>query len=94
MDLHSDIVAAIFNTPKYDGSQDVRTWLRTIEELCQRHNIPPTQMTEIAVKCTTGQANLVLTAMLEAKVAEADVWSWADFERCVIQIEGENAQPH
>jgi len=96
MDLHSDIIAAILNTwdaPTYDGSQDARQWLRAIEELCQRYNIPPTQRTEMAVKCTAGQANLVLTAMLKAKVDKAGVWSWADFKACVILIEGKYSQP-
>lgn len=91
MEIHPDIFATVFSPQEYDGSQDTRTWLRTIEELCQGLNIPLTQMTEIAVKCTTGQVNLDLTAMFEAKVAESGVWSWADFKEHVIQ--GEPAMP-
>jgi len=96
MEFHPEVITAILNTwgaPKYDGSQDVRLWLREIEKLCRRHSIPPTQMTEMAVRCTAGQASLVLVAMFEAKIAEDSVWSWADFEACVIQIEGEHSQP-
>ena len=94
--LHADTIVAILNNwdaPKYDGSQDVRPWLRAIEELCRIYGIPQTQMTEMAVKCTTGQANPVLTAMFEAKVAEAGVWLWGDFKECVIQIGGGYSQP-
>jgi len=93
MPLHPDTLTAILNNwdaPKYDGSQDVRPWLRAIEELCRIYGIPPVQMTEMAVKCTAGQANPVLTAMFEAKFAEAGVWEWADFKECVIRIEGEH----
>jgi len=96
MVLHTDITTAIpndWNAPKYDGSQDVRQWLKTIEELCNTHGIPPAQMTEIGVKCTAGEANLVLKAMFEAKVAEVGVWLWADFKECVIRIQGEHIQP-
>jgi hypothetical protein len=91
MVLHSDTVTAIlnnWNAPKYDGSQDVRPWLKAIEELCRIYGIPPTQMTEVAVKSTAGKASPVLTAMF-AKVTEAGVWEWVDFKKCVIQIEGE-----
>jgi len=49
-------------------------------------------MTEMAIRCTAGQANLVLVAMFEAKIAEESVWSWTDFQACVIQIEGEHSQ--
>lgn len=92
MVLHRDTIVAIlnnWNAPKYDGSQDVRPWLKGIEELCRIYGIPPIQMTEMAVKSTSGEANPVLMAMFEAKVAEAGTWEWADFKECVIQIEGE-----
>ena len=92
MVLHQDTLTAIlnnWNAPKYDGSQDVRPWLKAIDELCRIYGIPPIQMTEMAVNCTAGQANPVLTAMFEAKVAEAGVWEWVDFKECVILIEGE-----
>lgn len=91
MVLHPDTIKAIINNwdaPKYDGSQDVRPWLRAMEELCRIYGIPPVQMTEMAVKCTAGAANPVLAAMFNARVAEAGVWLWADFKQCVIQIEG------
>jgi len=94
MVLHSDTIKAIlsyWNAPKYDGSQDVRQWLREIEKLCEVYGIPPAQMTEMAIKCTAGEANTVLTAMLGTKVSEAGVWPWTDFKECVIQIEGEAA---
>lgn len=99
MPLHPDTITAILNNwdaPKYDGLQDVRPWLKAIEELCRIYGIPPIQMTEMAVKCTAGEANLVLAAMFEAKLAEAGVWEWVDFKECVIQIEGEFEydQPH
>jgi len=96
MTLHADTIRAILNNwdaPKYDGSQDVRQWLRAIERLCKIYGIPPAQITEMAVKCTAGEANPILTAMLQAKVAEAGVWLWVDFKECVIQIEGERSQP-
>ena len=96
MALHPDTITAILNNwdaPKYDGSQDVRPWLKAIEELCRIYGIPPVQMTEMAVKCTAGQANPILTAMFEANVAEVGVWLWADFKECVIRIEGEYSQP-
>jgi len=94
MVLHPDTITAILNNwgaPKYDGSRRVRPWLGAIEELFRIYGIPPIQMTEMAVKCTTGQANPVLTAMFEAKVAEAGAWLWPDFKECVIQIEGEQS---
>ena len=94
MVLHSDTIKAIlnyWNAPKYDGSQDVRQWLKEIEELCKIYGIPPAQTTEMAIKCTVGEANTVLAAMLETKVTEAGVWSWAEFKECVIQIEGEHS---
>jgi hypothetical protein len=92
MALHPDTLTAILNNwdaPKYDGSQDVRPWLKAIEELCRIYGIPWIQMTVMAVNCTAGQANPVLTAMFEAKVTKAGVWLWEDFKQCVIQIEGE-----
>ena len=49
-------------------------------------------MTEVAVKSTDGEVNRILTAMFEAKVAEAGVWPWTNFKECVIQIEGEHNQ--
>ena len=91
MALHPDTLVAILNNwdaPKYDGSQDVRPWLRAIEELCRIYGIPPIQMTEMAVKCTAGQAHPVLTAMFEATVTKGGFWLWADFKRCVTDIEG------
>ena len=94
--LDSHAITAIlknWDAPEYDGSQDVGQWLRTIETLCRIYEIPPAQMTEVAVKCTSGEANLILTAMLEVKVTEAGVWLWADFSESVIQIEGEHSQP-
>ena len=97
MVLHPDTIKAILNNwdaQKYDGSRDVRPWLRAIEELFRIYGIPQTQMTEMAVKCTAGQANTVLTAMFEANVAQAGVWLWADFKECVIQIEDECSKPH
>ena len=97
MVLHPDTVTAIlknWDAPKYDGSQEVRPWLRAIEELCRIYGIPPAQMTEMAVKCTDGEAKVVLMATYEARVAKAGVWSWADFKECVIYIEGEHIQPH
>jgi len=96
MVLHPDTITAILNNwgaPKYDGSQDVRLWLKAIEDLCRIYGIPLIQMTEMAVKCTAGEASLVLTAMFEAKVTEVGVWLWEDFKGCVIQIEGEYGQP-
>ena len=84
-------VTAILNkwdVQNYDESQDARQWLRTIEEGCQTYGVPPTQMTEMAVRCTTGQANLVLKTIFEAKVDEADGWPWEDFKGYVIQTEG------
>lgn len=93
MALHPDTIIAILNNwdaPKYDGSKDVRPWLKAIEDLCRIYGIPRFQMTEMAVKCTAGLANPVLTAIFEAKVAEAGVWWWEDFKQCVIQIEGEH----
>ena len=90
-DLPPATITVILNNwdvPKYDGSQDARQWLRTIEERCQTYGIPPTQMTEMAVNCTTGRANPVLKAIFEAKVGETGVWPWEDFKRYVIQIEG------
>ena len=96
MALRSHTITAILNNrnaPEYDGSQDVHQWLRAIEELCKIYSIPPVQMAEIAIKCTAGEANSILTPMLEAKVAEAGVWLWVDFKECVIQIEGEHSQP-
>ena len=95
MVLHSDTIKAIlknWDAPKYDGLQDVRQWLGAIEKLCGIYGIPLVQMTEMAVKCTAGEANPVLTAMYEAKMAEAGVWLWADFKERVIQIEGEYSQ--
>ena len=95
MEFHPDVITDIlndWNAPRYDGTQDAHLWLREIEELCQRDRIPPTQMTEMAIRCTAGQANLVLVAMFEAKIAEESVWSWTDFQACVIQIEGEHSQ--
>lgn len=92
MALHPDTLTAILNNwdaPKYDGSQDVRPWLKAIEELCRIYGIPRIQITEMGVNCTAGQANLVLTAMFEARVAEVGVWEWAEFKECVIRIEGE-----
>ena len=92
MVLHPDTLTAILNNwdaPKYDGSQDVYPWLMAIEELCRIYGIPPVQMTEMAVRCTTGHANPVLTAMFEVKAAKAGTWLWGDFKQCVIQIEGE-----
>ena len=92
MVLHPDTITAILNNwgaPKYDGSQDVRPWLRAMEELFRIYGIPPIQMTEMAVKCTDGEAGPVLAAMFEARATEAGVWEWADFKECVIQIEGE-----
>ena len=97
MEFHPDVLTAILNewdAPRYDGSQDARLWLREIEELCRRDNIPPTQMTEMAVRCTAGQASVVLTAMFEARIAEESVWSWEDFKACAIQIEGEHSKPY
>ena len=94
MDLHSDNIEAVLNNwdaPKYDGSQDVRQLLRKIEKLRQIYGLSPAQMTEMAIKYTVGEANTVLKAMLESKVAEAGAWPWADFKECVIQIEGEAA---
>ena len=96
MTLHTAAITAILNdrnAPKYDGSQDAHRWLREIEELCETHGIPSAQMTEIAVKCTAGVTNIMLKAMLEAKVAEVGVWLWADFKECVIRIEGKHSQP-
>jgi len=92
MRLHSDATEANLDAPKYDGSQDARQWLSEIEKLCQ-DGIPPAQMTEMALKCTAGEANLVLTAMFETKVAKEGAWLWPDFKECVIQIEGEHSQP-
>ena len=92
MALHPNTVMAILNNrdaPKYDGSQDVRPWLRDIEEFCRIYGIPPAQMSEIAIQCTAGQVNSDLTATFEANVAEAGVWLWVDFKECVIRIEGE-----
>jgi hypothetical protein len=92
MVLHSDTIRAILNNwdaPNYDGSQDVRQWLGSIEKLCKIYGIPPAQMTEMAVKSTTGEANPILNAMFEAKVTETGKWLWVDFKECVIQIEGE-----
>ena len=91
MALHPDAITAILNNwdaPKYDGSQDVRLWLRAIEELCRIYGIPQIQMTEMAVKCTAGQANPVLTSIFEAMVTEVGVWLWEDFKQYVIRIEG------
>ena len=82
-----------WNVQNYDGSQDARQWLRTIEERCQIYGVPQTQMTEMAVRCTAGEANRVLGAMLEAHVNEAGVWPWQDFRRQVIQTEGGCSQP-
>ena len=96
MALRSHTITAILNNrnaPEYDGSQDVHQWLRAIEELCKIYGIPPVQMAEMAIKCTAGEANSILTPMLEAKVAEVGVWLWVDFKECVIQIEGEHSQP-
>jgi len=97
MVLHSDTIKAIlnnWNAPKYDGLQDVRQWLGEIEKLCKIYGIrAPAQMTEMAIKCTVGEANTVLAAMLKTKVTEAGVWPWADFKECVIQIEGKHSQP-
>ncbi|KAF9780103.1 hypothetical protein BJ322DRAFT_1084565 [Thelephora terrestris] len=90
MVLHPDTITAIINNwdaPKYDGSQDVRPWLRAMEEICRIYGIPLVQMTEMAIKCTAGQASPVLTAMFDARVAEAGGWLWVDFKQCVIQIE-------
>ena len=97
MALQADDIRAILNgwdVTKYDDSQDVRPWLVEIEEKCRIHRIPEIQMTEVAVKCTEGEVNIILTAMSEAKVAEAGVWTWADFKEYVIQIEGTRNQPH
>ena len=94
MALRPETIKAIlnnWNAPKYDGSQDVRQWLKEIERLSQIYGIPPAQMTEMAVRCTVGEVNTVLTAMLGTRVGEAGVWAWADFRECVIQIEGEAA---
>ena len=95
MPLQAKTIKAILNnwdTQKYNGSQDVRPWLIQIEENCRIYGIPEAQMTEVAVKSTDGEVNKVLTAMFEVKVAEAGVWSWADFKECVIQIEGKHSQ--
>lgn len=94
MVLHPDTITAILNNwdaPQYDGSQDVRPWLKTIEKLCRIYGIPPIQMTEMAVRCTARPANPVLMVMFEANIAEAGVWLWADFEECVTRIEGEHS---
>lgn len=90
-----DTIKSILNNwdaTKYNGSQDVRPWLREIEEKYHIHGIPEIQMTEVAVKSTDGEVNTVLKAMLEAKVAEAGAWSWEDFKESMIQIEGEHNQ--
>ena len=95
MALQAETIKAILNNwdvQKYDGLQDVRPWLAQIEENSQIYGIPETQMTEVAAKSTDGEVNTVLTAMLEAKVAEAGVWPWTDFKESVIQIEGEHDQ--
>ena len=95
MPLRAETIKAILNNwdvQRYNGLQDVRPWLKHTEENCRIYGIPETQMTEVAVKSTDGEANKVLTAMFEVKVAEAGVWSWADFKECVIQIEGEHNQ--
>lgn len=92
MALHPDTITAIlnnWNAPKYDGSQEVRPWLKAMEELCRIYGIPQIQMTEMAVKCATGRAGPVLMAMFEAKITEAGYWLWSDFKQCVIQVEGE-----
>ena len=94
--LHPNTLTAIlnnWNAPTYDGSQGVRQWLRAMEELLRIYGIPPVQMTEMAVRSAVREANLVLAAMFEVKVAEAGVWLWEDFKECVIQIEGEHSQP-
>ena len=96
MVLYPDTIKAIlnnWNAPKYDGTQDVRQWLKEIQELLRIYGIPPVQMTEVAIKCTAGEANSVLAAMFKARVAEAGVWLWEDFKECVTQIEGEYSQP-
>jgi len=90
MPLHADTIRAIlnnWNTTKYNGSQDVRPWLMEVEEKCRIYGIQEAQMTEVAVKCTEGEANPVLTAMFKAKVDKAGVWPWADFKKCLIGIE-------
>ena len=97
MPLHADTIRAIlnnWNATKYNGSQDVRPWLMEIEEKCRIYGIQGAQMTEVAVKCTEGEANLVLTAMFKAKVDKAGVWPWADFKKCLIGIEGKHNQLH
>jgi hypothetical protein len=95
MVLPSNTIRAIldhWDAQSYDGSQDVRQWLGSIEGLCQMYGIPPVQMTEVAVKCTAGEVKSILEAMFEAKVAEAGMWLWAEFKECVIQIHGEHGQ--
>ena len=96
MPLQAETIRAILNwdVQKYNGSQDVRPWLMQIEENCRICGIPEIEMTEVAVKSTDGEVNTVLTAMFEARVAEAGVWPWADFKECVIQIEGGHNQPY
>ena len=86
-------ILSCWDVPKYDGSQDARQWLRTIEESCQTYGVPPTQMTEMAVRCMTGEENLDLRAIFEKKVDKAGVRLWEDFKRCVIHIEGGCSQP-
>ena len=95
MVLHAETIRAILNNwdaTRYNGSQDVRPWLMEIEEKCRIYGIPQIQMTEVAIRCTDGEVNTVLTAMFEARVAEAGPWLWTDFKECVIQIEGERNQ--
>ena len=94
MVLHPDTLTAILNNwdaPKYDGSQDVRPWLKAIEELCRIYGVPPIQMTEMAVRSTDGKASPVLTAMFNARIDEVGVWEWPGFKACVIRIEGEHS---
>ena len=95
MALPAATIRAILNdwdAPMYDGSQDARRWLMEIEEKCQGYGIQVIQMTEVAVERTEGEVKTVLTAILEAKVAEAGVWPWADFKECVIRNEGKPNQ--
>ena len=95
MSLQAETIRGIlnkWNVQTYDGLQDVRSWLVQIEENSRIHGIPETQMTEVATNSTDGEVKTVLTAMLEAMVAEAGVWPWTDFKKWVIQIEGEHNQ--
>ena len=76
--LHADDIGAILNSwdaTEYDGSRDVRSWLMEIEEKYRIYGILEIQMTDVVAKCTDGEVKTVLTAMFEAKVAEAGVWA-------------------